>query len=333
MPRYTARACTAAGLCVMSIASGAQAQPANDASARSYPSRPIRFIVPYPPGGGTDIVSRELAPYLVEAWGQQVIVDNRGGAGATIGHGITAKATPDGYTMMLGTSGGLVSSPLFGVQVNYNPLRDFEPIGMLAEIPFVVAVPTALPANNIRELIDLSKSRPAGLNLASPGAGTPNHLAGELLKIRSGMRFVHVPYKGSGAAMTDLIAGEMHFLFTGIPQLLPHVRSGRLKLIASGHPVRSRLAPDAAPIAEVYPGFNSSTWFCLLLPAGTSKAIAAKVNAQLNRIVTATEFGNRILLQGAEPATSTPEQLMEKIRSETERWRKVIKDAGLATVG
>ena len=333
MQRYTARACAAAGLSVMSIAFGAQAQPGSDPLVRSYPSRPIRFIVPYPPGGGTDIVSRELAPYLVEAWGQQVIVDNRGGAGATIGHGITAKATPDGYTMMLGTSGGLVSSPLFGVQVNYNPLRDFEPIGMLAEIPFVLAVPTALPANNIRELIDLSKSRPAGLNFASPGAGTPNHLAGELLKIRSGMRFVHVPYKGGGPAMTDLIAGEMHFLFTGIPQLLPHVRSGRLKLIASGHPVRSRLAPDAAPIAEVYPGFNSSTWFCLLLPAGTPKAIAAKFNAQLNRIITATEFGNRLLLQGAEPATSTPEQLMEKIRSETERWRKIIKDAGLATGG
>lgn len=331
MTRYTARACAALGLSVMGIAFGAQAQPLSDASARNYPSRPIRFIVPYPPGGGTDIVSRELTPYLVEAWGQQVIVDNRGGAGATIGHGITAKATPDGYTMMLGTSGGLVSSPLFGVQVNYNPLRDFEPIGMLAEIPFVVAVPIALPANNIRELIDLSKSRPAGLNLASPGAGTPNHLAGELLKIRSGMRFVHVPYKGGGPAITDLIAGEMHFLFTGIPQLLPHVRSGRLKLIASGHPVRSRLAPDAAPIAELYPGFNSSTWFCLLLPAGTPKAIAAKFNAQLNRIVTSTEFANRLLLQGAEPATSTPQQLIEKIRSETERWRKIIKDAGLAT--
>ena len=333
MKRYTAAACAAADLIALSIAFGAQAQPGNDASARNYPSRPIRFIVPYPPGGGTDIVARELAPYLVEAWGQQVIIDNRGGASATIGHGITAKATPDGYTMMLGTSGGLVSSPLFGVQTNYIPLKDFEPIGMLADIPFVVAVPTSLPANNIRELIDLSKSRPDGLNLASPGAGTPNHLSGELLKVRSGIRFVHVPYKGGGPAMTDLIAGEMHFLFTGVPQLLPHVRSGRLRIIASGHPVRSRLAPDAAPIADVYPGFNSSTWFCLLLPAGTSKAIAAKFNAQLNLIITSTDFGNRISLQGAEPATSTPAQVMEKIRSETERWRKVIKDAGLATGG
>jgi tripartite-type tricarboxylate transporter receptor subunit TctC len=311
----------------------AQAQPRNDTSAQNYPSRSIRFIVPYPPGGGTDIVARELAPHFVEAWGQQLIIDNRGGAGATLGHGITAKATPDGYTMMLGTSGGLISTPLFGVPVNYNPLRDFEPIGMLADIPFVVAVPTSLPANNIRELIELSKTRPNGLNFASPGTGTPNHLSGELLKVRSGMRFVHVPYKGGSQAMTDLMAGEMHFLFTGVPQLLPHVKSGRLKIIASGHPVRSRLAPDAAPIADLYPGFNSSTWFCLLLPAGTSKAIAAKFNAQLHKIVTATEFGNRILLQGAEPVTSTPQQVMEKIQSETERWRKVIKDAGLATVG
>jgi tripartite-type tricarboxylate transporter receptor subunit TctC len=333
MKRFKSVACTVPLLIFVSIACGARAQPAGDALAQNYPSRPIRFVVPYPPGGGTDIVARELAPYLVEAWAQQVIVDNRGGAGATIGHGITAKSTPDGYTMMLGTSGGLVSSPLFGVQVNYEPLRDFEPIGMLADIPFMVAVPTALPVNNIRELIDLSKARPKGLNFASPGTGTPNHLSGELLKVRSGMRFVHVPYKGGGPAMTDLIAGEMHFIFTGVPQLLPHVRSGRLRLIASGHPVRSRLAPDAAPIADVYPGFNSSTWFCLLFPAGTSKAIAAKVNAQLNRIVTATEFGNRLLLQGAEPATSTPEQLMEKIKSETERWRKIIKDAGLAAGG
>lgn len=330
MKCFTPAACALAALICLSTAAVAQAQPGNDALAQSYPSRPIRFIVPYPPGGGTDIVARELAPHLVEAWRQQVIVDNRGGAGGTVGHGIAAKSTPDGYTMLLGTSGGLVSSPLFGVQANYNPLRDFEPIGMVVEIPFVVAVSTAVAVNNIRELIELSKTRPAGLNFGSPGVGTPNHLGGELLKSRSGMRMVHVPYKGDAPSITDLIAGELHFLFTGIPQLLPHAKSGRLKIIASGHPVRSRLAPDAAPIAETYPGFNSSTWFCLLFPAGTSKAIAAKVNAQLNRIITATEFGNRIVQQGAEPATSTPAQLMDKIKSETERWRKVIKDAGLA---
>ena len=204
---------------------------------------------------------------------------------------------------------------------------------MLANIPFVVAVPTALPANNIVELIELSKSRPNGLNFASPGAGTPNHLSGELLKIRSGIRFAHVPYKGGGPAMIDLIAGEMHFLFTGVPQLLPHVRAGRLRIIASGHPTRSRLAPDAAPIAEIYPGFNSSTWFCLLFPAGTPKTIVGKFNAEVNRIVSSTEFGNRILLQGAEPATSTPTQVKEKIYSETERWRKIMKDAGFITGG
>jgi tripartite-type tricarboxylate transporter receptor subunit TctC len=327
----TARAVLAL-FCLM-IAYGAQAQPGGDAAAQNYPSRPIRFIVPYPPGGGTDIVARELAPHLVEAWRQQVIVDNRGGAAGTIGHGITAKATPDGYTMMLGTSGGLVSSPLFGVPVNYNPVRDFEPIGMVAEIPFVVAVSATLPVNNIRELIEFSKTRPNGLNFGSPGAGTPNHLGGELLKSRSGMRMVHVPYKGDAPSITDLIAGELQFVFTGIPQLLPQVKAGRLRIIASGHPVRSRLAPDAAPIAEIYPGFNSSTWFCLLFPAGTPKAIATKFNAQLNRVITSSEFGNRILQQGGEPATSTPAQLMDKISSETARWRKLIQDAGLAAGG
>jgi tripartite-type tricarboxylate transporter receptor subunit TctC len=173
MKRFKSAACAVPTLILLSIAFCVQAQPVSDALAQNYPSRPIRFIVPYPPGGGTDIVARELAPYLVEAWGQQVIVDNRGGAGATIGHGITAKSTPDGYTMMLGTSGGLVSSPLFGVQVNYEPLRDFEPIGMLADIPFMVAVPTALPVNNIRELIDLSKARPKGLK------GTSNNCFAE----------------------------------------------------------------------------------------------------------------------------------------------------------
>ena len=333
MKRFTSMVRAVSILILLPVACCARAQPASDASVQNHPARPVRLIVPYPPGGGTDIVARELAPHLVEVWRQQVIIDNRAGAGGTVGHGIAAKATPDGYTMILGTSGGLVSSPLFGVQTNYNPLRDFEPIGMVADIPFVIAVPAALPVNNIRELVDLSKSRPNGLNFASPGTGTPNHLGAELLKARSGMRFVHVPYKGDGAAITDLIAGEMHVVLTGIPQLLPHVQSGRLKIIASGHPVRSRLLPEAAPIAEVYPGFNSSTWFCLLFPAGTSKAIAARFNTQLNRIITTSEFGNRIEKQGAEPATSTPEQLMARIQSETERWRKVIKEAGLAAGG
>ncbi len=330
MKPFPAVAGVAAGCVFLSNVSGAQAQTGDDAMAKDYPSRPIRFIVPYPPGGGTDIAARELAPFLIEALGQQVVIDNRGGAAATIGHGITAKATPDGYTMMLGTSGGLITSPLFGVKTVYDSQRDFEPIGMLADIPFMVVVTASLPAKNIKELIALSKSRPKGLNFASPGAGTPNHLAGELLKIRSGIRFVHVPYKGGGPAITDLIAGEMQFLFTGIPQVLPHVRSGRLRLIASGHPVRSALAPDAAPIAEVYPGFNSSTWFCLLFPTGTPMAIVNKFNAQLNRIITATDFGKRLALQGAEPATSTPQQVKDKIKSETERWRKVIQEAGLA---
>jgi len=321
-------ACVAAVGVLLSNSSVAQSP--GDGDVRDYPSRPIRFIVPYPPGGGTDIAARELAPFLIEALGQQVVVDNRGGAAATIGHGITAKSTPDGYTMMLGTSGGLITSPLFGVKVVYDSQQDFEPIGMLADIPFMVVVTASLPVKNIQELIALSKSRPKGLNFASPGAGTPNHLAGELLKLRSGIRFTHVPYKGGGPAITDLISGEMHFLFTGIPQVLPHVRSGRLRLIASGHPVRSKLAPDAAPIAEVYPGFNSSTWFCLLFPAGTPKGIVDKFNAKLNHIITATEFGKRLQLQGAEPATSTPQQLKDKIKSETERWRKVMQEAGLA---
>lgn len=318
---------------LLPVALHVQAQSANDASPQNYPTRPVRLIVPYPPGGGTDIVARELAPRLVEVWGQQVIIDNRAGAGGTVGHAIAAKATPDGYTMILGTSGGLVSTPLSGVPVNYNAVRDFEPIGMVVDIPFVIAVPVALPANNIQELIALSKTRPKGLNFASPGTGTPNHLGAELLKMRTGMRFVHVPYKGDGAAIVDLIGGEMQVLLTGIPQLLPHVQSGRLKIIASGHPTRSRLLPDAAPVADTYPGFNSSTWFCLLYPAGTSKALAAKVNGQLNRILSAGEFGKRIEQQGAEPAPSTPQQLLTRIQSETERWRKLIKEAGLATGG
>jgi tripartite-type tricarboxylate transporter receptor subunit TctC len=329
--RFTSSACALAIL--LSVAQHAHPQAGNDASPQNYPTRPVRLIVPYPPGGGTDIVARELAPRLVEAWGQQVIIDNRAGAGGTVGHGIAAKSTPDGYTMLLGTSGGLVSTPLSGVPVNYNSVRDFEPIGMVVDIPFVIAVPVALPANNIQELIALSKTRPKGLNFASPGTGTPNHLGAELLKMRTGMRFVHVPYKGDGAAITDLIGGEMQVLLTGIPQLLPHVQSGRLKIIASGHPTRSRLLPDAAPIADTYPGFNSSTWFCLLYPAGTPKALAVKTNAQLNRILTAGEFGKRIEQQGAEPAPGTPQQLLARIQSETERWRKLIKEAGLASGG
>jgi tripartite-type tricarboxylate transporter receptor subunit TctC len=303
------------------------------AAAQDYPSRPIRLIAPYPPGGSVDPTARLFAAWLSEKFGQQVVVDNRPGAGATIGHGLAAKATPDGYTILLGTSGGLVTGPIFNSNVPYNPVKDFAPIGLVAYNPFLLVTHPSLSAANLKGFIDHAKAQPGKINFASPGVGTPNHLGIELLTAMTGAKFVHVPYKGGGPAMIDLIAGRAQAIFSGLPQCIAHVRAGRLKAIATGHPTRLRAAPDAAPIADTLPGFNNTTWFALLGPAGTPKAVVNKLNGEIGRASADPEFNKRLVDLGVEPATSTPAGLHDMISSELKRWTKVIKDAGIAPEG
>ncbi|MBI3043859.1 MAG: tripartite tricarboxylate transporter substrate binding protein [Betaproteobacteria bacterium] len=295
-----------------------------------YPSRPIRMIVPYPPGGSTDPTGRAFAAWLTEAWGQQVVVDNRPGAGSTIGHGIAAKATPDGYTILLGTSGGLAVSPALGTKVPYDPVKDFTPIGLGVYTPFLLVVHPGVPARNLSELIALSKSRPEGISFASVGFGTPNHLGGELLKVMAGFKFVHVPYKGGGPAVVDVIAGRAQSLFGGIPYTGPHVKSGRLKAIAIGHPKRMKGWLDVPAIAETLPGFSNTTWFGLLGPAGMPKTVVNRINAEMRKAVADPGFIKQLEAIGLEPASNSPAEFRDMIRNELARWTKVIKEAGIS---
>jgi tripartite-type tricarboxylate transporter receptor subunit TctC len=294
-----------------------------------YPVRPIRMIVPYPPGGSTDPTGRAFAAWLTDALGQQVVVDNRPGAGATIGHGLAAKATPDGYTILLGTSGGLATGPAISSKVPYDPVKDFSPIGLGVYTPFLLVVYPGLPAANLQDFIALSKKQPGGINFASVGFGTPNHLGAELLKVMTGFRFVHVPYKGGGPATVDLIAGRTQALFGGIPYTGPHVKAGRLRAIAIGHPKRVSGWPDVPAIAETLPGFTNTTWFGLLGPAGMPKAVVNRINAEMKKAVANPDFTRQLVALGLEPASSTPVEFQNMIRTELGRWRKVIKEAGI----
>jgi len=294
-----------------------------------YPSRPIRLIVPYPPGGSTDPTGRAFAAWLTDALGQQVVVDNRPGAGSTIGHGLAAKATPDGYTLLLGTSGGLAVAPALGTKVPYDPVKDFTPIGLGVYTPFLLVVYPGLPATNLKELIALSKSQPNGVVFASVGVGTPNHLGGELLKVMAGFQFVHVPYKGGGPAVVDVIAGRAQALFGGIPYTGPQVKAGKLRAVAIGHPKRMSGWPDVPAIAETLPGFSNTTWFGLVGPAGTPKAVVDRINAEMKRAVANPGFARQLEALGLEPASSTPSEFRDMIASELKRWTRVIKEAGI----
>jgi tripartite-type tricarboxylate transporter receptor subunit TctC len=316
-------------LCLVAAAGLLTAQSTAAQTAVAYPVKPIRLIVPYPPGGSVDFTARELAQKLSEAWGQQVVLDNRGGAGSTLGHGLGAKATPDGYTLLLGTSAGLVVSPALGTTLSYDSLTDFAPIGLAVYAPFALTLNAAVAANSTQEFIALAKANPGKINFSSPGTGTPNHLGGELLKALARIDIVHVPYKGGGPALVDLISGQVQMTFSGVPQILPHLKAGRVKIIAIGHPTRIRSLPDTPPVADVLPGFNNTSWYGLLAPVGTPPAIINRINATMNKALVEASFGQRLLLQGVEPVTSTPQGMRDMIASELARWRKVIKEAGI----
>ena len=313
--------------CTVLLACAAVASHAQ--SAADYPAKPVRLIVPYPPGGTTDFVAREIANKLGEAWGRQVVIDNRPGAGTLIGLNMGAKAASDGYTITFGTSAGLAVNPALGVKMPFDPRRDFAPIGLMVYVPYLLVVNPALPVRNIKELIDLAKTQPGKLNFASPGVGTPNHLGIELLNIVAGVKFVHVPYKGGATAVTDLVAGQVQILFSGTPQVSAFVKTGRLRVIAVATTKPTRVAPEFPPLADTYPGFDCNTWYGLLAPARTSPAIVNKFNAELNRVLTDAGVIQRLLDQGVEATPGTPAAFRDLIAAETERWRTVIKSAGI----
>jgi tripartite-type tricarboxylate transporter receptor subunit TctC len=296
-----------------------------------YPSKPIRIIVPYPPGAGTDFTGREVAAIFSKALGQTVVVDNRGGAAATIGHTLGAKAAPDGYTLLLGTTGGLVSGPaLMGKKIPYDPLKDFTTISLATYVPYAIAVTASLPANNIKELIDLARASPRKLNVASPGVGTPNHLGAAQLMTLTGIELVHVPYKGSSLAITDLIAGNVQVIVTGLLQLLPLQQAGRVRILGVGHTERLKAYPDIPTIAETVPGYYNTGWWGIVAPAHTPKPIVDKLNAIMVKEILSPEVSQRFEKNGLQVAVSTPREFHDMIVSDLQMWKKLIKDARIS---
>jgi tripartite-type tricarboxylate transporter receptor subunit TctC len=299
-------------------------------AAQSYPTRPLRLVITYPPGGTTDFVGRPVAQKLSELLGQQVVVDNRGGAGGVIATVIVAQAPADGYTLLLGTSSGMLINPLLNPKLPYDAFRDFTPISRTNINPQALVATPSLPANNVKELVAYAKANPGKLNAASSGIGTPNHLGCEMLKYLAKIDIVHIAYKGGGPAMTDLIAGQVQLQFSSIPTVLAHVKAGRVKMLAIGSAKRSRALPEVPTIAESgVPGYEYTTWYGVFGPKGMHKPLVAQLNGAVAKALASPEVSQRLMSQGAEPSPSSPEALTHYMREESQRWAKVIAAAGI----
>jgi tripartite-type tricarboxylate transporter receptor subunit TctC len=302
---------------------------AGGAWAQAYPTKPIRLVVPFPAAGTTDILAREVAQRLSVSFGQSVVVDNRPGAAGNIGSDIVAKSAPDGYTLLMGTVGTHAINPSLYAKMPYNHVKDFVPIVLVAGVPNILEVTPSLPVNSVADLIKLAKEKPGQLNFASSGSGTSIHLSGELFKTMTGVDMMHVPYKGSAPALTDLMGGQVQLMFDNLPSSLAQIKAGKLRAIAVTSAQRSPALPNIPTIAESgLPGFEASSWFGLLAPAGTPAAIVARINADVNQWLQTAEAKEKLLAQGAIPAGGTPEQFGAHIRAETEKWAKVVKVSG-----
>jgi len=298
------------------------------AHAQEWPSKPIRFILPFPPGGGTDLLGRLLAENLSTRLGQPVVTENRGGAGGNVGAEAAARSAPDGYTIVL-VAPSIAISPSLYSKLPYDPVKDFAPVAMVASVPNVMITHPSV-AKNLKDFIALAKARPGGLNFGSGGAGTSNHLAGELLNLVAGIKLVHIPYKGVNLAMNGVLAGEVQLAFIGIPVPAPHIKAGRLVGLAVLAPHRSPIIPEVPTAAEAgLPNFDVTTWYAILAPAGTPRAIVTRLNAELASIVDAPEVKGRFATMATEPMTSTPEEASAYIQREIAKWGDVVKKAGL----
>jgi len=295
-----------------------------------FPSRPIRFIVSFPPGGSSDLVARALAPRMSERLGQQVLVENRPGAGGNIGVDAVAKSPPDGHTIGLGAAGALAINPSLYPNMPFDPVKDLAPVSLLALIPIVIAAHPSVGASNVKELIAAAKSQPGKLSFGTTGQGSAMHLAGEMLNLMAQISMVHVPYKGSGPAAADLAGGQLPVAIVDLTSALPHIRSGRVKAIAVTGASRSITAPEIPTVAESgVPGFDAVGWFGVVAPAGTPAPVIARLNAEIVDGMKAPEIRERLLAGGAEPATSSAEEFGRFIRSEVPKWANVIKSAGV----
>ncbi len=299
------------------------------AFAQDYPTKPIRLLVPYSAGGASDIMARTIAQQLAENLGQQVVVENRLGAGGDIAADAVAKAEPNGYTLLFGATGPLAINPSLKGKLPYDPLKDFAPIGLVGIVPVVMVVPVSLPVYSIKDLIALAKSKPGQLNYGSAGVGGATHLTMEMFKSRAGIDIVHVPYKGNAAVVVDLIAGNVHAMLDGWATTEPYVKSGKLRFLGVATSSRSPSNPQVPTIAESgFPGFEGAPWYGLLAPAGTPREIINKLSTELAKVMTLPKIRERFVSLRMDPLTSSPEQFETYIRSENIKWAKIVRDSG-----
>lgn len=313
---------------LLAVSAGLALSPSALAQTAAYPNRPIRFVVPITTGGSNDVVARAIAQRLTEVWGQPVTVENKPGAGMNLGSELVARSPADGYTWLLGANNIFVFNPHVG-KTPFDPFRDFTPVTTVALVPFVLVVNPSLPVQNVAELIDYARRNPGALNYGSSGNGSPQQMATEQLKHATGIQIQHVPYKGAMGAVTDLIGGRIQVFIGAVNSLLPHIREGRLRLLAGAGGKRFAAFPDVPAIAETVPGVALDVWLGVFMPAGVSGDIVARVNADIHRVLHQPEVKANLAGQGIEVATSSPDQLAETIRDDHARWGKVIREANI----
>jgi tripartite-type tricarboxylate transporter receptor subunit TctC len=303
---------------------------AGSAFGQGYPARPVKLIVPFPPGGNTDIVGRLIAQKLTDSMGQQVYVENRGGAGGTIGAEVAAKSAPDGYTLFFATTGTLAAAPSLQPDLRYDPVNAFTPISTLANAPVVVIVGASLPASSLQELIQMAKAKPGQLKFGSAGTGHFVHLAGEMFKTAAGVDLLHVPYKGVNPALTDMLGGRIDLMFDAAAQYEPHLQSGKLRALAVAHSKRLARLPNVPTTAEAgLPGYELSSWFGLAAPAGTPTDVVVRLNAEVLKALSTQDAIQTLGKLGLEPSGSSPQQYGSMIVDDLARWRQAVKAAGI----
>ena len=298
-------------------------------AADTFPTRPMRLIIPFPPGGGTDIMGRMVAQRLNDAFGMPVVVDNRGGAAGIIGTEMAARANPDGHTLMIGSVSTICINPSLHKNLAFDPVKDLAPISLVASTPSLLVVGSTLPVKSVKELIALAKAKPGQLHYATPGSGSSSHLGTELFKQVAGVNIQHVPYKGTGPAVTDLISGQVSMFITNMPSVLPMVKAGRVRALAVTSLQRSTLAPDLPTVAESgIPGFEVIVWYGVLAPAAVPKALLARLNQEIRKMSDMQDVKDKLALLGAEAMSSTPEAFALRIRDELSKWGKIVRDTG-----
>jgi tripartite-type tricarboxylate transporter receptor subunit TctC len=303
---------------------------ATGAAAQDYPSRPIRFVIPYPPGGNTDVLGRLIGAKLTDAWGQQVVIDNRPGAAGTLGAELVARAPADGYTLIMGTFGNMIVANSLYTTLKYQPLKDFAPVVLVALPPGILVAHPAVPARDLKELVAHAGSNPGRLNYGSPGAGAWNHLFFELFKREAKIDVVHVAYKGIALALVDLVGGRIQLAISAFPPALPHVRSERLRALAVTGAGRSPVLPQVPTMSESgLPGYRAAGWFAVMAPARTPGAVVARLNSAINRILASPDVKETLARDGAEPVGGPPDAALASLKEDNEKWSRLVRDLGI----